>query len=183
MRRIRWSWSLLSLGLVCLPVVLSAPHAEAATASVTPSDTTVILGATFSIRVESDAFPDLKAYQLIFKYDSAVLQYLGATAGDVLTGNGRDYTVQQLLDVESPADTAGVDCAQLDGTTSGPGVLIYFNFKAIAVGVSPIDCLSVDYRDPLNNQTLPTCVPGVVRVTSPTPTRPTSWGRLKTIYR
>ena len=181
MRRTRWSW-LMFLGVVCLPLVMSATPARAVTVAVTPSDTTVVFLTTFSLRVEADAFPDLKAYQLIFKYDSTVLQYLGATAGDVLTGPGA-YTVQSLPDVEFPADTAGVDCAKLVGTTSTPGVLIYFNFKAIAILDSQLECLQVDFRDPLNNVTIPACVGGIVRVAAPTPTRLTSWGRLKSIYR
>src|SRR5580765_1949246 len=120
MRRIRWSWCLMSLGVVCLPLLFAAPAARAVTVAVTPSDTTVVFLTTFSIRVEADAFPDLKAYQLIFKYDFTALQYLGATAGDQLTGPGA-YTVQQLPDVVFPPDTAGVDCAKLVGTTSTPG--------------------------------------------------------------
>jgi hypothetical protein len=91
--------------------------------------------------------------------------------------------VQQLPDVAPPPDTAWVDCAVLDGSTSGPGVLIYFRFKAIAVGISPIDCLQVDFRDSLNNTTLPACVGDIVRVTGPTPGRRVTWGRLKTVYR
>jgi len=173
---------LVSLGLVGLSLAW-APSARAVTASVAPADTIVGLGNTFSIRVESDAFPDLKAYQLIFRYDSTILQYLGPTAGDVLTGNGQPYTVQPLLDVEAPADTAGVDCAQLVGSTSGPGVLIYFNFKAVGIGTSPIECLKVDYRDSNNAQTLPFCLSGAVHVPPPVATLPRSWGRLKAIYR
>lgn len=183
MHRIRSFSILTGLGLGCLAMALWAPVAAAATASVAPSDTTVALGSTFSLRVESDAFPDLKAYQLIFRYDETILQYLGPTAGDVLTGNGQPYTVQPLLDVEAPADTAGVDCAQLVGSTSGPGVLIYFNFQAVGVGTSPIECLRVDYRDSNNVQTLPLCLPGAVHVDLPVATLPRTWGQLKTIYR
>ena len=174
---------LAGLALAGLSLASWAPSAGAATASVMPPDTTVGLSNTFSIRVESDAFPDLKAYQLIFSYDSSILQYLGPTAGDVLTGNGQPYTVQPLLDVEAPADTAGVDCAQLAGSTSGPGVLIYFNFKAVGIGTSQISCLKVDYRDSNNVQTLPLCYGGEVHVPPPVATLPRSWGRIKTIYR
>jgi hypothetical protein len=76
-----------------------------------------------------------------------------------------------------------VDCAQLRGSTSGPGVLIYFNFKAVATGECPIGCLQVDFRDSLNNLALPDCVGGIVHVESPVPTVPASWGRVMTIYR
>jgi hypothetical protein len=85
--------------------------------------------------------------------------------------------------VDSLLDSLWVDCAQLRGSTSGPGVLIYFNFKAVATGICPIDCLLVDFRDSMNNQTLPGCVGGIVHVESPVPAVPASWGRVKTIYR
>jgi len=183
MHRTRWFSILAGIGLGCLTLASWTPSAGAATASVMPPDTTVGLGSTFSIRVESDAFPDLKAYQLIFGYDSSILQYLGPTAGDVLTGNGQPYTVQPYVDVAAPADTAGVDCAQLVGSTSGPGVLIYFNFKAVGVGTSQISCLKVDYRDSNNVQTLPLCYGGEVHVPPPVATLPRTWGRIKTIYR
>ena len=68
MHRNRWVSLLVGVGLGCLTLGAWAPGASAVTASVAPSDTTVGLGNTFSIRVESDAFPDLKAYQLIFGY-------------------------------------------------------------------------------------------------------------------
>jgi len=183
MRRIRWSCCLLTLGLACLPFALSVPCAQAVTASVSPADTTVVNGTTFSLRVVCDAFPDLKAYQLIFSKGAANLQYLGATAGDILTGGVGAYTVQELPDVTTPLDSLWVDCAKLNGTTSGPGVLIYFHFKAVATGVCPINCLQVDFRDSMINLTVPGCSGGIVRVESPVPVVPASWGCLKMIYR
>jgi hypothetical protein len=183
MRRIRWSCSLLTLGLACLPLALSAPLAQAVTVRVSPADTTVILNTTFSVRVVCDAFPDLKAYQLIFQKGSTILQYLGATAGEILTSAPGSSSVQELPDVVPPVDSLWVDCAQLRGSTSGPGVLIYFNFKAVATGVCPLDCLQVDFRDSMNNPTLPACFGGIVRVESPVPVVPASWGRMKLIYR
>src|SRR5512132_2355778 len=118
MRRTRWSWFLVRLALLGLPLILSAPLARAASVAVVPADTTVMLGDTFSLRVEAGAFADLKAYELIFSYDNTLLQYLGATAGDVLTGAGGAYTVQPLTPVSPPPFTAGVDCALLNGSTS-----------------------------------------------------------------
>ena len=183
MRRTQWSWFLISLALLSLPLLLSAPEARAASVVVSPADTTVLLGDTFTLRVEADAFSDLKAYELIFRYGEAVLQYVGPTAGDVLTAGGGAYTVQPLSPVSPPPFTAGVDCARLDGSTSGPGVLIYYTFKAIGLGTSPIDCVNVDYRDSLNNQTIPGCTGAAVHVTFPVPASHPTWGRLKTIYR
>jgi hypothetical protein len=183
MRRTQWSWFLVRLALLGLPLLLAAPVARAASVAVVPADTTVFIGDTFKLRVEAGSFADLKAYELIFSYDNTVLQYLGPIAGDVLTGTPGAYTVQSLPPVSPPPFTAGVDCAKLNGATSGPGVLIYYQFKAIAVGTSPIGCVNVDFRDSLNNQTIPACFPGAVHVTFPVPTAHSTWGRIKTIYR
>ena len=162
---------------------LGPRDARAATVSVAPGDTAVDLGNTFSLRIVSDAFPGLKAYKLLFGFNPAILQFLGATAGDVLTGTGRAFAVQVVADVTAPTDTAHVDCAQLVGTTSGPGVLVYFNFKAVGFGDSPIVCDGADFRDALNNSTIPGCAAGMVHVVRPVPAVPVSWGRLKGAYR
>ena len=174
---------LLRVGLALALLIVAAPGAQAVSVAVVPADTTVSVGDTFTLRVQTDAFPDLKAYQLIFGFNPGVLQFLDAGAGDVLTGTGRPFTVQVLPDVTLPADTAWVDCAMLLGSTAGPGVLIYFQFKALAVGDSPIPCDGVDFRDSFNNSTLPACSPGMVHVLAATATEPMTWGRLKTVYR
>src|SRR5262249_1485776 len=133
-------------------------------------------------RIQCDAFPDLKAYQLIHKYGSG-LQYLGPLAGDVLFADANPYTVNSVPDAAAPADTAWTDVAKLFSSTTGPAVLLYLKFKAVGQGGLPIQCLHVDFRDSFNNQTLPACLPGLVRVEGPVPVRRTTWGRVKGIYR
>lgn len=180
----RPTW-LLGLALTGLLLAFTSTAAQAVLVSVDPPDTTVACGDTISIRIHStDAFTDLKAYQLIFRFNASVLRYLGPVAGGVLTDNGRPYTMRELPDVVAPEDTAWVDCAQLVGSTSTPGVLVEFWFETLTAGVSPIACLMVDFRDSWNQQTLPDCLGGLVRVLEcPVPARPVSWGTLKTIYR
>ena len=177
----KWS-HLLRLGFVVLALALAATGAWAATVQVSPADTTVTLGDTVTVRVVVDAFPDLKAYQLIYGYCHR-LQYLGPIAGDVLTGSGQPYVMNSLADVTAPGDTAWVDCAQLMTSTGGPGVLVYFRFVAMATGDCPIECLSVDLRNSHNDPTIPTCHGGVVRIVPPVAALPTTWGRVKSIYR
>lgn len=176
----RYSSCLAGLALTALLLVACASPAGAVTVSVSPADTVAICGDTLTVRIVTDAFPDLKAYQLVFGFDPTVLEYVGALPGDVLTMG----TMQELADVTPPVDSVWVDCAQLVGSTSGPGVLAYFKFVPIDVGVSPIACLGVDFRDSWNVQTLPDCVGGVVRAPyCPTPTLSETWGRIKTLYR
>jgi hypothetical protein len=160
-----------------------AGTARAASVVVAPADTTVSLGDTFLIRVEADAFADLKAYDLIFQFDPAIVQLTGALPGDVLTGDGDPYFGTLVNEVSAPLDSAWYDAAMLTGSTQGPGVLVYFQFKALAVGVSPLDCRKVDYRDSNNAQTLPGCTGGIIRVVGVTETRKETWGRLRSLYR
>lgn len=174
---------LLVLGLAGLSLAAMAPRAGAVTVSVSPADTTVGVGDTFTLRVVVDAVADLKAYQLIYRYGPVPMQYQGSIAGDVLTGSGFPYAIQDVPDAVAPLDTAWVDCAQLDGSAHGPGVLVYFKFKATHEGDSPVLCQTVDLRDSHNVPLLPACAGGIVHVIGPTPTIPRSWGRLKALYR
>jgi hypothetical protein len=171
--------------LALLVVLAVAPGvASAAAVVVAPSDTTVSCGDDFYIRVEADAFSDLKAYELIFQYDPTVLQLLGKVDGDVLTDDGDPYFGTLVNEVSAPQYTAWYNAAMLTGSTQGPGVLVYFHFKALTViGASGLDCRRVDYRDSNNVQTLPGCTGGIIRVACVTEVKRETWGRLKSVYR
>jgi len=171
---------MLRVFFIALFVSLGFSNADAASVAVTPADTTVSVGDDLWIRVEADAFSDLKAYDLIFQYDPTVVQLLGANPGDVLTGS---YFASLVNEVSAPIDSAWYDAAMLVGSTSGPGVLVYFHFKALATGISPLDCRKVDYRDSNNVQTLPSCSSGIIRVVGVVPARPDTWGRVRARYR
>jgi hypothetical protein len=159
--------------------------AWAGTVSVAPSDTTVNVGDEFALRIVTDAFADLKGADLLFSFDPAKLQFLGADAGDVLTGTGRLYVDYTLVahGAGADADTILYDAAMLNGATAGPGILVSFRFEALAVGNTPIQCQKVDFRDSNNAITLPDCTGGLVRIVKATPVRVTSWGKVKTFYR
>ena len=172
--------SLPALAVLCLALFSSAP-ARAVTVGVVPADTTVYVGDEFALRILTSAFADLKGFDLVFSFDPAKLQFLGADAGEVLTGTGRPYA-----DYVGPPPGAGsilYDAAMLEGSTAGPGILVYFRYKALAVGDTPIQCQKVDFRDSNNAATLPDCTGGLVHILSATPARPASWGKVKTIYR
>jgi len=169
----------LALGLVAG----AASGARAVTVSVVPPDTSVAVGDVCVLRVVTTAFTDLKAFQFIYGFAPTVIKLQGIDPGEVLTGSGRSFYGYWLPDNVAPADTAWYDAAMLDGTSAGPGILAYLTFKAVALGVSPVDCRWVDFRDSYNVQTLPVCESGLVRVVPPVAVRAGSWGRLKTLYR
>ena len=158
-------------------------HARATAVSVQPPDTTVNVDDEFALRIVTTSFTDLKGFDIVFSYDPTRLQFLGADPGDVLTGSGCSYAVYVVPDFAPPADSAWYNAAVLVGSTSGPGILSFYRFKALAKGQSPVTCQLVDFRDSYNVRYLPDCVSGLVRITGPVPARPATWGRLKTLYR
>jgi len=174
--------SLTALAALVL-VLFSITPARAVTVGVAPADTSVYLGDVFALRTVTSEFADLKGFDLLFSFDPAKLQFLGADAGDVLTGTGRLYADYTLVAHGVVADTVLYDAAMLNGATAGPGILVSFRFKALAVGTTPIQCQKVDFRDSNNAITLPDCTGGLVHVLTATPVRVTSWGKVKTFYR
>lgn len=178
MHRNRWSSRLAGPGLLALLLLAFPPWAGAMTVSLVPADTTVVCGDTLMVRVMVDEFTDLEAYQLVYGFDPAVLEYVGAELGSL-----GDF-LQSLPDVTAPVDTAWVDCAKLAGNSDGPGMLVGFRFVAVDKGTGPVNCLRVDLRDSENVQYTPTCTGAVVRVPyCPTLALPATWGRIKTLYR
>ncbi len=178
-----WRVAILAACAACLLAAGWAGRAEAVSVWISPSDTTVSIGDPFLLRVEADAFNNLKGYDLIFQFDPTVLQLLGALPGDVLTGSGDPIFGALVNEVSAPQDTAWYNAAMLIGATQTPGVLVYFQFKGILVGESLIECRRADFRDSDNVQTLPACTGGRVVVTSVVPAEPATWGRIKAQYR
>ena len=169
----------------CLAAISAIPSiSHAVTASVTPADTTVVQNTDFYMRVTIDAISDVKTYELVYSFDPLKLQLLGITGGDVLRSGGPGSYVEFVrTEYAPPADSAWFDAAVLVGKGSGPGVMAFLHFKAIGVGDSPLTALTVDIRDSENHQTLPAKENGTLHVTGPVPVRPTSWARLKSLYR
>ncbi len=165
-----------------IAVSAAAAEASATTVSVAPADTTVTVTESFAVRVVTDAFADLRGFQLVFSYDPAILQFLGADPGAVVTASGNPYVAIVLPDA-APADSIWYDVGLLGWSSSGPGILAFFRFKALTTGLSPVQCQLVQFRDSFNVATLPACQSGVVRVTGPVPSLPQTWGRMKALYR
>ena len=182
MRHVFVAFILGALGMAGLAGLTAGP-AGAATVSIVPPDTAVVIGSTFTLRVVTDAVTDLQAYQLIYGFDSGVIQFLGASPGEVLTGSGFSYSGFVLPDHVAPVDSVWYDAAILGGSTSGAGVLVYLQFKALTVGIAHVNCLHVEFRDSQNDPTFPACVGGRVVVVGITDSKEHTWGRLRRMYR
>jgi hypothetical protein len=173
----------ISVLLVAAGIALSPAGAGAVTVSLVPSDTTVTIGDDFCVRVTIDAFPNLEGVQLIYSFDSAKIGLQSVSAGDVLTGAPGGFFEVLNPDITAPVDSVWYDAAILSGNSSGPGIIAFFCFQALAEGDAAIVCRRVDLRDSLNQQTLPPCSDAVIHIVGPTAAGNRTWGRLKTIYR
>lgn len=171
------------LVLFLAAALAAAAPAGAAEFRLAPDDTTVTVGDTFTLRVMVDAVPDLKGFQTAYAYPPARLQLLAMPAGNVLTDAGGSWFAYAIPDVAAPADTAWLDAAMLDGSTHGPGVAAYLQFKALTEGNAPLQCVIAEMRDSNNLPLSPACFAGVVHILGPTPATPRTWGRLKALYR
>ncbi len=169
--------------LLALAAAAFVRPATAADLSLQPADTTVTVGDTFTLRVVCDGVSDLKGLQTAYAYPPTRLQLVAMPAGNVFTDAGGDWFAHVLPDAEAPADTAWMDAAMLDGSTHGPGVVAYLQFKALLEGDAPLECALAEIRDSNNASLAPTCEAGVVHVLGPVPTERRSWGRIKTLYR
>lgn len=169
----------LSIAFTALTLTLAA-SAGAADLRIAPADTTVQVGATFTLRVVCDAVPDLKGLETAYSFSATRLKFLAMPAGNVFTDQGGAWFAQVIADAAAPADTAWLDAAMLDGSAQGPGVVAYITFKALVPGDAPLHCVLAEMRDSNNVPLLPTCEGGMVHVLAPVPTVRSTWGRVKT---
>ena len=132
-----------------------------------------------------DAFPDLKAYHLVHLFGSVIIASLGVDPGDVLTSTGLPFASYPAADNSLPTGDRHLRRGHADRQHAGAGILGFYRFHAVAEGDTPVPCEALDFRDPLNIQTLPACVSGLVHVRGPVPVPvgPSTWGRIKTLYR
>jgi hypothetical protein len=164
-------------------LVSAATPVGAVTVSLEPADTTADITTEVTFRVVTDAFADLKAFELIFWYDPMILELVDVTPGDVLTSAAGSFVDFTRDEFDAPLDSVWYDATVLDGSTAGPGILAFLRFKLIAEGTGNLECRLVDFRDSFNVQTLPGCVAGHVHVVGPVQTNNLTWGRMKTLHR
>ncbi len=173
------AWLLFAL-LLC---PASGSVAQAASLTIAPAETTVTIGDSFVLRVALDGVPDVKGADLLYGYTSGRLSFTSAEVGGALSGTGGSTFDIVLPDVTAPADSVWYNAARLDGTGSGPGVVVFLQFATHTQGNATLNCLNTDLRDSTNAPLTPSCAGALVHVIGPVPVLPTSWGRLKARYR
>lgn len=147
------------------PAMLYPSVAHAALVTAVPADTSVTIGETVIVRIQLlSSFPDLEGFRFVYQYNPAVLEFLGAAPGEVLSGAPGATFGTVRPDYAAPADSAWYEGAVLDGVSAGPGILTYLYFKTVGPGNGALVCRGVDLRDSANQRTLATCFDAVIRV-------------------
>ena len=181
------TFSIRSVSLCLVSVLLmavSSPRAAHAVAlTIAPAETAVTVGDPVVLRVLVDAVPDLKGADLIYGYTPGRLTLTSASAAGAMVGLGGTVFEQVLPDVVSPPDSVWVDVARLDGTGSGPGVVVFLRFLTHTQGNAFLSCLFTDLRDSANMPLSPSCAGAIIHIIGPVPTLRSTWAAVKAIYR
>lgn len=148
-----WRWTqraaVAVLGLLLIPIAT-----QAALISMTPSLSTVDVGDTFSVNVHVDQTVDLTSWQFDLKYDPLLLRAESVMEGPFLSSFGATSFVPGVID-NSTGDITLVSSAFVDfgPLPNGNGELAIVHFKALGLGVSPLDLqnLSFNFNSGLNS--------------------------------
>lgn len=134
-----WRWTqraaVAVLGLLLIPIT-----SQAALISITPSFSTVGVGDTFSVNVHVDQAVDLTSWQFDLKYNPLLLRAESVMEGPFLNSFGTTSFLPGVID-NSTGDITLVSNAFVDfgPLPNGNGELSIVHFKALGLGVSPLD--------------------------------------------
>lgn len=134
-----WQWTqrvaIAVLGLVLIPLT-----SQAALISLTPPLSTVGLGDIFSVNVHVAGAVDLTSWQFDLKYNPSLLQAESVTEGPFLNSFGTTLFQPGVID-HSTGEISLVTNAFVDFTPlpNGDGELAVVHFKALGLGISPLE--------------------------------------------
>jgi hypothetical protein len=168
---------------VCLLLLTAASTVAGQELQVAPSDTTVVDGTTFQIRiVANSSVTSLMGYDIIVAFDTSLVELIDVVEGS-LPGSGGATTFFHWFGAGIPSDTVHVNGAVLGTTVDGPGVLFVITFKAIFPGITPVEFIATEMRDNLNVDIAHNAVDGSITVEKSIPVRSSTWGNIKSRYR
>ncbi len=144
-----------------------------------PPDGSFGCNQTLAVDILIDAFTlDLHGASLVVSFDNQVVHPISVTAGSLVSGASCPY----YLDWLNPGPTEStilVDFANLGCAIDGPGAIIHLVFEGVLQGISPLDCVSLIFRDSANQPIEMECVPATLEYRCPVATETTGWGAFK----
>ena len=109
---------------------------------------------------------------------SAQASTLTSVPSDTTVTLGDHVVFRAVLDAQP--DVKG---ASLGWTGHGPGMLVFIEFVATALGNTVVECTPADQRDSSNPPTTPSCSTTSIHILGPVPARHTRWAELKSRFR
>jgi len=161
----------------------SRPALAQAELFVSPVDTTVVAGDEFEVRIEIGVdFLSMMGYDIVVAFDSSLVQVVSVSEGS-LPPTGPSGSFFFWYDADLPNTVVHVNGAVLGTALDGPGVLFRIRFASLEVGVTSMVIAFSDIRDSTNAAIPHNSLSTTVIIDSPIPVKPTTWGRVKAMYR
>lgn len=163
------------LTLACLtPLQVNADS----TGLTVTAPSTVSQGDNFIVGVDISNVTDLDGFQFDLSFDPSVLQVTDVLEGTFLSTSGSTFFLPGSIDNTSGNVLFNADALLGPGPgANGSGVLVEFEFDALAPGSSSLGILNVILVDSLGNAISNSATPGSVNITGATVAapEPASW--------
>jgi len=131
--------------------------------------------------VIDDAILDLHGFSLILSFDNSVVHPISVSAGALVSGASCPYYLN-WLNPGPTESTIAVDAANLGCAIDGPGAILHLVFEGVLQGISPLDCVSLIFRDGQNHPIAMECAPATLEYRCPVADESTGWGAWKARY-
>ncbi len=120
-------------------VTLGASRLYATTISVEGPGTASV-GGSIDVAVDLSSYTDLYAWQFDLTWNPAILSLISISEGSALSAAGATFFIPGASDNGVGSATANADTliGAEPGVTGSKGVLAYFDFKAVGVGMTTI---------------------------------------------
>lgn len=167
----------LTLLLLLLPLT-----AQAAGLWFDPPRSDVLVGDTVSVALEAAQLEDLLALTVTLGYDAAIVRPATVLPAELITQAPCPYF--WFVFPPTAGDTLRIDAAALGCRWSGSGTLARLRFVGLRDGVSELRYLYGQMRDSQNQPIPITWSSARLWVHDrPVRTTPTTWGKLRALYR
>jgi general secretion pathway protein D len=120
------------------PAVAPPPAAAPVSATFTPTQTELSVGATVPISIQVNNVNDLAALQMSLKFDPKILHINNLTSGDLIKRNGPDLMPSRNILNDSGTATIGLVRDPSSGGVSGSGAVLTIVFQAVGKGATTV---------------------------------------------
>ena len=111
----------------------------------------VSVGDAFAVDVNISGVNDLGAFQLDLLFDPAIVQLNNVNEGAFLPSGGPTFFIPGFIDNVGGSATFNADALLGVPGVSGSGVLLEFDFQALAAGTSSLSLSNVILQDSVGN--------------------------------